>query len=150
MANLSMTEEEFVKYDDEMKLILRKFHNALFDLINVAESIDPKNTHVTWVKQQIDIFRKIDRENIIRRLKDKMWDYREQIMNKDLDFFKQNQFSKFIKNDDNRQFMYSIINMLKKKIETLEPEAIEVIWDIILQLLMSCIEYKKLTRDYDE
>jgi hypothetical protein len=145
-----MTPEEFAKYDDELNRILKGFHISLFNLINMAEQIDPKNYHIEWVKKQISIALKIDKENIIKRMKDKMWDYRNEIMACDIAFFKNNQFSKHIKNDDNRPFMYSFLNMIKKKSESLSKEEINSIWEETKNILLYCIEYKRLVKDYDE
>lgn len=151
MAHISsMDAAEFAKYDDELNGILKVFHTSVFDLIHIAESVDPRNYYVTWVKQQIDIFRKIDKENIIKRMKDKLWENHKQIMNRDLDFFKQDKhITKYIKNDENREFMFSVINMLKKKVDILSPEELEAIWDVLERILSSCIDYKRLVRDYD-
>ena len=150
MAHISsMNKEEFAKYDDELNRILKEFHYAVFGIITIAESIDPKNYYISWVKQQIDIFRKIDKENIIKRLKNRFWDFRKEIMAHDLAFFKNNQYSNYIKNDENKQFMYSFVNMLKKKIDELSPEEIEKVWELIEKVLISCIEYKKLIKDWD-
>ena len=145
-----MNNEEFEKYDNELNIILKDFHNALFKIICISEKIDPKNYHITWVKGQIDLFRKIDKENIIKRVKDKFWYYRKEIMEENLAFFHANQFSKFIKNDENKTFMYSFVNMLKKKIQLLSKEEMDYIWQLIKQILISCIEYKKLINDYDD
>jgi len=145
----SMNAEEFAKYDDEMQRILKDFYAAVFTIINMAEQIDPKNYHIMWLKQQMAIVRKVDNEFVIKRLKDKMWTYRKEIKERNVDFFKNNQFSKFVKNDDNRAFMYSFINMIKKKLDILSPEELDAIWNETTKLLICCIEYKRLTNDYD-
>jgi hypothetical protein len=116
----------------------------------MAEQLDPRNYHIEWVKKQMSIALKIDKENIIKRMKDKMWEYRKEIIAHDMAFFKNNHFSKYIKNDDNRPFMYSFLNMLKKKSETLSQEEIDKIWEETDNLLLYCIEYKRLIKDYDE
>lgn len=145
-----MSKEEFAKYDDEMQRILKDFYATLFNIINMAEQIDPKNYHIMWLKQQMDIVRKIDNEFVIKRLKDKLWTYRREIKERNVDFFKNNQFSKFVKNDDNRPFMYSFINMIKKKLDVLSPEELDAIWTGTTKLLLCCIEYKRLTNDYEQ
>jgi hypothetical protein len=146
----NMSKQEFEIYDDELNRILKYFHTAAFRIIAIAEAIDPKNHYIEWVKQQIHLFRKIDKENIIRRMKDKLWDYRNEIMAHNMEFFKTNQFSKYIKNDERKQFMHSFIGMLQKKFDDLKPEESAEIWDNVEKLLIACIEYKKLIKDYDE
>lgn len=140
---------DFDKYDDELNKILKQFHGALFKIIKISEKLDPKNFYITWLKQQINIFRKIDKENIIKRAKDKFWFYRKEIMGHDISFFHTNQFNKFVKDDENKQFMYSFINMLKKKIDDVPEEEKQVIWGQMEIILETCILYKKLVKDYD-
>jgi len=146
----NLSSEEFAKYDDEMQRILKDFYSTLFNMINMAEQIDPKNYYILWLKQQIDMVRRIDNEFVIKRMKDKLWAYRKEIKERDVNFFKNNQFSKFVKNDDNRSFMYSFINMVKKKLDYLQPEELNAVWDNTTKMLLCCIEYKRLTNDYEE
>jgi hypothetical protein len=148
-----LTKEEFEKYDDELNRILKDFHNAIFNVINIADQIDPKNYHIEWVKVHMDLARKIDKENIIKRIKDKFWEFRNKIKSRDIAFFKDSShqntmFGKYIKNDENRPFMYSFINMIKKKVDTLSKEELDAIWDELIKILISCIEYKRLIQDY--
>lgn len=145
----AITQNDFNKYDDELNEIIKEFHRAIFKVIEIAEKVDPKNYYVSWVKQQVHLFRKIDKENIIKRVKDKIWHYREEVMNHDLNFFYANQYSQYIKEDENKQFMYSFINMLKKKIKDLSEEEKEIIWGLLEKVLETCIRYKKLVGDYE-
>lgn len=143
-----LSKEEFEKYDDELNNILRDFHSAIFKIIGIASSIDPKNYYIVWVKQQIDLVRKIDKENIIKRCHEKFWYYREEICSHNLDFFNKNEFSRFIKNDDNKSFMYGFVNMLKKKVNDLSEDQTNIIWNLLEKILETCIRYKKLIGDY--
>jgi len=145
----AMDSLRFNEYDDELNKILREFHGAMFKVIKIAEKLDPKNYYITWVKQQIDILRKIDKENIIKRCKDKFWHYQKEIINHDIAFFHNNQFTNFIKDDDNKQFMYSFVNMLKKKINNISDEEKQQIWELLEKVLEMCIAYKQLVGDHD-
>ena len=60
-----------------------------------------------------------------------------------------NQFSKFIKEDNNKKMMYSMINMFKNKFEGLTLVEKHKIWDSLQILLACCIKYKELIGDYD-
>jgi hypothetical protein len=144
------TDKEFDKYDDELNSILKEFHATLFDVIKYAEKIDPHNANIAWVKDQIFIVHKLDKENIIKRVQDKFWHYRQEIMDRNIEFFTNNQFSQFIKNDQHKSFMYSFVNMIKKKVLGLSEPELNILWTYMEVILKCCVAYKKLIRDYDE
>lgn len=154
-----MTSEPSQNYSDDIKeitgitdveVLLKKFYRVVSHIFKIAEKIDGKNEHLIWVKSQVSIARVIDKEEVIFRIKDKLWEYRDAITKRDDDFFRNNQFSKFIKEDNNKKMMYSMINMFKNKFDSLNSSEKEQIWDQIQILLACCIKYKQLTNDYDE
>jgi hypothetical protein len=133
----------------EKHILLKKFYRTLSLLFKIGEKIDEKNIHLLWIKNQVALGRRLDEDEIIFRMKDKLWEYREQIINRNEDFFKNNQFSKFIKNDDRKKLMYSMINMFKNKISGLSKEGRDEIWNLIQLLLACCIKYKELIGDFN-
>lgn len=133
----------------EKEILLKKFFRVLSHMFKIAEKIDGKNIHLLWIKNQVALARRIDGEEIIKRMKDKFWEYRDPICNREDDFFRNNQFSKFIKEDNNKKMMYSMINMFKNKYEGLTSVEKNQIWDLIQILLACCIKYKELIGDYD-
>jgi hypothetical protein len=143
-----LSQKEFEIYDDELNLILKEFYTATFKIINIAISIDPKNHYISWVRQQIDLVRKIDKENIIKRVHDKFWFYRKEIIDRDTEFFNRAEFSRFIKKDENEKFMYSFVNMIRKKISDLTDEQKDIIWYHLEAMLTTTVRYKKLIGDY--
>ncbi len=143
-----LSSDEFEKYDDQLNNILNRFHTAIFKIINIAMEIDPKNTYIAWVRDKIILVSKVDKEAIIKRVHEKFWFYKEEIINRNTDFFHKAEFSKFIKDDENKSFMYSFVNMIRKKINELNDEQKDVIWDYLQTILGTVIEYKKLILDY--
>lgn len=133
----------------EKNVLLKKFYRVLSHIFKIAEKIDGKNIHLIWIKNQVSLARRFDEEEIIFRMKDKFWEYREPICNREDDFFKNNQFSKFIKEDENKKMMYSMINMFKSKYNTLTEDERNHIWDLTQIILACCIKYKELIGDYE-
>ncbi len=81
---------------------------------------------------------------------DKIWIYRNEILSKDERFFMDNKFTKFVKNDENKTFMYTLINLIKQRFMERTFEEKEMIWGLINDLLISVIKYKKITGDYKQ
>jgi len=134
----------------ELDTILREFHSHAFRLIKLLKKEYPDNIEVDWLRQRASLARSIDPFLIINRCKDKFWYYRKEILSKNADFFMNNKFSKFIKNDENKTFMYTLVNIIKNKAKELSTEEMDYLWGITQDMLISVIKYKKLIKDYDE
>jgi hypothetical protein len=88
--------------------------------------------------------RDIDPLFIMHRCHDKMWIYRKEILEENEDFFMHNKFDQYIKNDDNRTFMFSLIDLLKQKIPKLNMSEKKELWKLIQNMLESVIKYKMI------
>ncbi len=147
-----MSEFEKVERDlseDENK-ILDEFHRAVFSILKICQKIEPNNVDVEFLRNKLTLAREIDPLLIMHRSMDKIWIYRNEILSRDTQFFVNNKFDKFVKDDENKTFMYTLINLIKKRFLERTEEEKKVIWDLINQLLISVIKYKKVTKDYKQ
>lgn len=133
---------------DEVNEIITEFHSAVFKVLKICKKIDPDNADLEWLSKTLSLAREIDPLLIINRSKDKIWTYREEIINENEDFFLKNKFSQFIKNDHNKNFMYSFIGLIKSKIKELSGSEKKLLWDLTKQLLVAVTKYKKAINDY--
>lgn len=134
--------------DKECDLILDQFHSAVFNLIKMSKKIEPNNPDIEWLHKQASLARSTDHTAIISRSKDKIWAYREKILNHDEKFFLENNFKQFIKDDSNKNFMYSLVNLFKSRFSSLSTEEKDKIWAQAEILLKCVIQYKKLNHEY--
>jgi hypothetical protein len=134
----------------EISNILMEFHSTVFKILKICRKLEPNNVDLEWLHNKLSLARDIDPLLIINRAKDKMWFYRNQIIENDMDFFLNNKFSEFVKNDENKTFMYTLIGLIKTKISQMSDPEIEHLWKLSKIMLKCVIHYKKAINDYVE
>jgi hypothetical protein len=133
---------------DEVTTIVANFHGVIFKILRIMRKIEPNMLELEDLQKKLGIARDLDPLLIINRCKDKIWMFRESIINEDSDFFMKNKFSEFVKNDENKPFMYTMINLIKTKWKELSAPEQKEIWRMIKELLRHIIEYKQATSDH--
>ena len=134
----------------EQSDVIDKFHRVIFKLIKLAKKIEPNSIEIEWIQKKLALAREVDPLIVISRCKDKLWFYRKEIIGENEDFFLNQTFSEFIKEDENKTFMNTLMSMMKKKFNERSEEEKKEIWKLLKSLLKRIIEFKKLTNDYEE
>lgn len=134
-----------VDKEHKINLIISDFHSTVFKILKICKKIEPNNLELEWLQKKLSLARDIDHLLIITRCKDKIWLYREHILSENEDFFEKNQYSQFIKDDENKPFMNSLISLIKSKFKELSTPEKKTIWRLIQDLLASVGKYKKIT-----
>jgi hypothetical protein len=134
----------------EVSDVVDEFHSVVFKILKICKKIEPNNIDIEWLQNKLSLARDVDPLMIINRSKDKIWYYRQQILNEDGDFFLNNTFAPFIKNDKNKTFMYTLLNLIKKRFAERSNEEKKMLWGLGKSMLASVIKYKKLIKDYSE
>lgn len=133
---------------DEVTTIVANFHGIIFKILKIMRKIEPNVLELESLQKKLGIARDLDPLLIINRCKDKIWMFRESIINEDADFFMKNKFSEFVKNDENKPFMYTMINLIKTKWMEITAFEQKEIWRMIKELLRHIIEYKQAIGDH--
>lgn len=126
----------------DLNSITIEFNSAVFKILKLCKQFEPDNIDIEWLHKRLSFARDHDTLLIIERSKDKIWFYRNEILARNLDFFMENNFNGFIKNDDNKPFMYTLLNTIKKRIPDLSECEKSRIWDLVNQLLIYVTMYK--------
>ena len=130
--------------------VIDEFHSTVFKIIKICKKIEPNNIDIEWLQNKLSLARDIDPLLIINKAKDKLWFYREEIITQNLDFFIANNFSQFVKNDSNKTFLYTLINLIKKRFFERSEDEKKMIWALMKSMLVCVIKYKKLINDFVE
>ena len=88
-------------------------------------------------------------DEIFIRSHQKIWVNREQILNKNIDFFLNRNYSHLIKQDRHQTFLTTLINIIKHKFAKLDKDVQNLYWNKIFCLLQCIIKYKKLVAEYN-
>jgi hypothetical protein len=132
----------------EISDVLQQFNRQVTKLLKIAESIIPNNHTIDWAKRVIKIIRNEDPPAILERCVDKLWDNREPIMKRDAEFFKVCKLDKYIKNDENKEWLDKLVNLIKTKYFELNANEQSYIWDCMEELLKNVIKYRLLQDDF--
>jgi hypothetical protein len=139
------------KTDKEQKisLIIHGFHSQIAKLLKIIDSKLPNNIEVDRLKRLVRIARDEEPLLIINKCKDKIWDSRKQIRERDKEYFLNKEYDEYIKKDKNQLFIEGLIGLFKQSHELLNEKELGVIWKINNQLLDNVCEYKILINDYE-
>lgn len=133
---------------EEVHIIIKDFNSIVTRVMRICKKIEPNSVELDSLQNMLKIAREIDPLMIINRCKDKVWMHRQYIIEEDEDFFLNNQFSDFIKDDENKSFIYSLMNLIKTRYATMSSNEKKVIWALIKELLKCVIAYKKSINDF--
>lgn len=131
--------------DDIINDIITEFHSTIFKILKVCRKIEPNNIDLEWLQSKLSLARDIDPLLIINKCADKIWAHREYIITENSDFFLKNQYTEFIKNDENKSFLQSLVNLIKNKYTEISEQERKALWTLVKSMLGSIVKYKKAT-----
>jgi hypothetical protein len=136
--------------DNQKKIntVVQNYNREVKKLLNIVDYLIPDNPKVYII---IRVFNMVKRENpsmIIERGVDKLWDNKDHILNKDVEFFKKSTGAQYIKDDSNKEWLTELISMLKDEYENLNEKEIDMMWTGMKNLLEYVIQFKLLKQDY--
>jgi hypothetical protein len=114
-------------------------------ILRVIEKIDRHNADIVWLKDQIKLGSNADPIFIINKVKTKFTDFADKIRECDDIFFattKKITSSKYIKNDERKQFMLNFVQTVQKNILNLQAAEKEIIWKMLNEILDAVILYR--------
>lgn len=130
--------------------ILQRFNRQTSQILKIMKIIEKNNMDIEWVQRILRILRNENPPLVLEKCIDKFWDNREKIIARDVDFFLagNNAYDKFIKNDERKEWIEGIIDMIKKKQKLLTEEQRDYIWDRLNNMLQCIIEYRITVGDF--
>jgi hypothetical protein len=133
---------------DEIIDIVNNFHKKVFKILKICKKIDPKSDELHRLHSAASLARDTEYLLIISKCKDKMWFHREHIMNRDENFFLNNKFTRYIKDDENKSFMHSLINVIQTGYREISAAEKDLLWQLVQDMLRHVVEYKKAIGDF--
>ncbi len=83
-------------------------------------------------------------EEIFIRCYFKVWEHREIIMEKNIDYFMNKDYTTMVKKDDNESIIKNLINIIKTFYKELSEEEQDQYWKLANNLLVAVARYNKL------
>ena len=130
--------------------ILQRFNRQTSQIIKIIKMIEKNNIDIEWIQRVLRILRNENPPLVLEKCIDKFWDNRQKIIERDLDFFTggNGAYNKFIKEDERKEWIEGIIDMIKKKQKLLTGEQRTYIWDRLNNMLQCIIEYRIAVGDF--
>lgn len=137
---------------NDVKDITTKFCLAVKSMITASQqkvSMDLRNK-MSYVNEndvvELDRMKRIINlapvEEMIIRAKDKVWNVREHIINKNTKFFLDRDYSAIIKKDHNQSVIEGIIHIIKNSFNRLSPNEQEFYWNKAI-IMLNCVSRLK-------
>jgi hypothetical protein len=128
--------------------IVTEFHSTIFKTLKICQKIEPNNLDLEWLRKQVSLARDMDPLLIINACSDKVWEHREYIITENEDFFLNNEYDEYIKDAENKSFMYELVNLIKKKYRAISDAERRALWTLVKAMLASVAKYKKAIGDF--
>jgi hypothetical protein len=131
--------------------ILQKFNRQTSQILKIIKSIEKDNVDIEWIQRILRILRNENPPLVLEKCIDKFWSNRKKIIERDTDFFTDgnNAYKTFIKEDERKEWIQGIIDMIKKKQKSLTEEQRTYIWDRLNNMLECIIEYRIVVGDFE-
>ena len=137
--------------EDVIMGIYTNFNKSMKRLLVVAQKYVGNNDHMKTITTLI----KFGDEHVPTILIQKTYknllepEASQAILNKNIDYFIEKDYNKYIKKDEYLGPLRFIVDFMKKKIKTLPEEEFEYVWDLIGIMLICCDEYVKYMNKYN-
>lgn len=136
------------KKQKELSDILQQYNRHVSKLFKIIDVIVPNNPHIDLARRLIKILRNENPPAVLEKTIDKLWDNKDRILKRDAHFFKTCSFDKYIKVDSNKEWLDSLVNLVRIKYDILNDQEQTYIWDILNNMLKNVIEYRLIKGDF--
>jgi hypothetical protein len=142
------------KKEKEINDVIQYFNRQVSNIFKVIDTKDDSiqnNPDVDWLRRITKIIRNENPPYMLEKSVDKLWDNRIAILAKDADFLvKKELVSKYIKNDERKEWMEGLMSFIRSKYLILNPTELDYLWNCINAMLQSVIKFRILKDDYNK
>jgi hypothetical protein len=141
-----------MSFDKQKKIsdILQKFNRQTSQILKIIKMIEKNNIDIEWIQRILRILRNENPPLVLEKCIDKFWYNKEKIIARDTEFFINENiaYRQYIKDDERKEWIEGIIDIIKKKQSLLTEEQRTYIWDKLNNMLQCIIEYRIVVGDF--
>jgi hypothetical protein len=127
--------------------ILNSYSQLVSGIITMALKITKEDDEIAEIEHLRRLIIIVPKDELFIRSKDKIWDAREKILNKDADWFIKRDYSKLIKKDSKQTMIETLVNVVKRYYPELDDDEKNMYWKKAIGLLQVVAEYKKIAKE---
>lgn len=132
----------------EISDVITYFNRQVMQIFKFIDSSGAykDNALLHKVRLLIKITKAVEPSEMLERCIDKLWENRDAIIAKDIEFFKGGGvMRKYIKDDANKEWLTGLTDFVMDQYENFDDDEIEQIWVRINNMLEAVIKYRILT-----
>lgn len=137
---LKLSNADFKKVED----ICNRYKQLINGIISTARKQTKEEDEIVEIERLKRLLGLCACDEIFYRSKDKIWSVRNKLINKDLDWFVNRDYSKLIKKDSKATLIETLVDIIKDKIKGMLPEERDIYWNKGLEMLLLVGQFKKI------
>lgn len=131
--------------------ICEKFHRCIADMITLVRDKVTDCPELERLEKLISLCKMDGDEFLIGRCKDKLWDSRKQIKEKDDAYFMNENFDRYIKKGSQyADFQYELMDLIRDGYPTFTAAEKATLWKISNRMLKCASAYMLLKGEFDK
>jgi len=138
---LKLSNGDFKKVED----ICVKYKQLITGLISTARKQTKEEDEIVEIERLKRLLGLCSCDELFYRSKDKIWAVRNKLINKDLDWFINRDYSKLIKKDSKATLIETLVDIIKDKLKGMSVEERDIYWNKGLEMLLLVGQFKKIT-----
>ena len=124
--------------------IYQQYVNNLNSMLVMAKKQTDDETEIVEIERLKRFINMLPIDEVFMRGKDKVWNVRNHILNRNANFFLERDYSKVIKKDKNQVMMETLVEIIKDKYSHVSNEEMEYYWKKGAYALNCIIRFKQL------
>jgi HSP90 family molecular chaperone len=131
---------------DKLHTIINTYCSHINSVITMVKEQLTDETEIAEMERLKRIIGFCPKEELFIRTKEKVWNVRDHIINKDMEFFYNRDYSSMVKKDENQSFIEALMNIVKYNFKQLTPKEQDRYWNRGIMMLKNIVEFEKLRR----
>ena len=125
------------------------FNKIILQLVKFMKKKEPNNIDIEWLHKILCTIKNENPSLIIDKCMDKLWDMKDNIINRSEKFFLENDIEKkWIKDDCRKEWLTSFVQHIKQNMFILTDSEKGFIWNNLNKMLEIIIEHRILNKYY--
>jgi hypothetical protein len=143
-----MDSKKVKEISDIIQYFNRQVSN-IFKIIDNKDDMIKNNPDIDWVRRITKIVRNENPPYMLEKSIDKLWENKDSILNRDLNFLIDNDVAhKYIKNDCRKEWIEGMLTFFMDNLNNLNEDDRDYLWKCINNMLQAVIRYKIIHNDF--
>jgi hypothetical protein len=131
--------------EKELNYIIDTYSQVIKGVLTIAMKNTKDEDEIVELERLKRLINLAPKDELFIRSKDKVWAARKRVINRDINWFLNRDYSKLIKRDSKQVMIETLINIAKNSYLKLDSAEQEIYWQKGFKLLQIVAQYKKIS-----